>query len=98
MPTTDGYARQKIFEALYALVGDGTIDRRLTFAADALLKLQPDQIPASIADDYAEVRKALTTTALSHDRGFTERQLDGEAGSRLARKILDMYLRLSGGL
>jgi hypothetical protein len=94
----EGPARQKLYEALYILVGSDTIDKRLTFAANMLVQLQPNQIPRKIANDFSAVRKALTTTPLSHTKSFTPRQVSAEEGEKLAQKILGMYVRLTGGL
>ncbi len=96
----DGYARQKLYEALYTLVGSDTIDKRLTYAANYLVQLQsqPNQIPAKIADEFDDVLKALTKTPLSHTQSYTLRNVTEDEGTKLAQKILDMYVRLNGGL
>src|SRR5262245_55162945 len=45
-----GRAKQKFFEALYALDGAATIDIRLTYAANYLCQLQPeDRMPSRSA-------------------------------------------------
>jgi hypothetical protein len=96
--SNDDYARQKLFEALYALVGDGTIDKRLTFAADYVITLQPNQIPTSIAEEFEAVRDKLTKTPLTHERGYTLRNITTEEGEKLAQRILGMFVTLMGGL
>jgi hypothetical protein len=96
----DDYARQKLYEALCALVGDGPIDKRMTFAADTLaqLQLQPNRIPPSIAEEIHAVHSALTKTPLSHYRGYTLRNITTEDGEKLAQRILGMFVTLMGGL
>jgi len=49
------YAKQKLCDAVYALIGTATIDRRLTFAASYLLLLQPRDLPGGMRDDFEKI-------------------------------------------
>jgi hypothetical protein len=47
-----GYAKQKFFEALYALIGVSTIDQRLTYAASYLVHLEAKDLPAACRGEH----------------------------------------------
>jgi hypothetical protein len=99
--SADDYAKQKLFEALHALVGAGPIQERLTFAAVALLQLrapQPSHIPPKIAGMFHAVVDDLTATPLSDSRGYTPRPLADDKAQEIARHILSMHVDLTGGL
>lgn len=92
------YAKEKLYEALHALVGSSPIEQRLTFAAGALILLQPDQIPPQIAQDLRAALDVLTKTPLSDSHSYTPRPVTPEEGVELAHKILSMFVDLMGGL
>ena len=48
-PGSPDYAKQKFYDAVYALIGTATIDRRLTYAASYLMLLQPRTCPQGCA-------------------------------------------------
>jgi hypothetical protein len=58
-------ARQKFYEALQALIDVSNIDSRLTFAAQPLVQLQPEDLPVEMRGEYEQLRKALTKIPLS---------------------------------
>jgi hypothetical protein len=93
-----GRARQKFFEALYALIGAPTIDQRLTYAASYLVQLQAEDLPAEMRGEYEKLRKALTKIPLSSARSYVIRPVSEEEARKLAITILEMYTRLMGGL
>jgi hypothetical protein len=92
------YAKQKFFEALYSLVGNEALRMRLTYAADALIQLQPHQLPEKMREDFEQLRRDLTRTPLSHPYGYERRTVTPQKAVRLAKKILSMYTQLLGGL
>jgi hypothetical protein len=88
MTTDYGYAKEKVYEALNALVGSSPLRRRLSDATHFLSLLHhPQQIPPEIADELRDVRQAL-------DR-LPQREIDR---ALLARRILSMFVKLTGGL
>jgi hypothetical protein len=92
------YAKEKFFQAVSMLVGADTIDKRLTYAADYLLRLQDKQLPESMRDEFKVLRDALTTTPLSTATGYQPRHISEDDTRKLAEKILSMYTELMGGL
>ena len=59
------YAKRKLCDAVYALIGNATIDRRLTYAASYLMLLQPRDLPAWMRDDFQKLKRKLTRIPLS---------------------------------
>ena len=51
-PGSPDYAKQKLCDAVYALIGTATIDRRLTYAASYLLLVQPRDLPVALRGDF----------------------------------------------
>jgi hypothetical protein len=92
------YAKQKLWEAVHALAGDGEIDKRLTFAGDCLVGLQDDQIPSEHLEEFKAIKAALVTTRLSSDRGYVDRQISTEDAKALSRRIVDLFTGIMGGL
>jgi hypothetical protein len=92
------YAKQKFFEALYCLVGNKSLRTRLTYAAEALMTLQPHDLPEKMRDDFKQLLRDLTSTSLSHPYGYKPRNVTPRKAARLAEKILEMYTQLLGGL
>ena len=86
------HATEKLLEALYALIGHGALDRRLTFAAVALVGIQDTQIPPDHLNEFRAIKAALTTTPLSNDRGYVDRQFTSEEAQALARRILELFM------
>ena len=54
-----GRAKQKFFEALYALSGASTIDIGLTNAANYLCQLQPEDLPAGMREKAREPKQTI---------------------------------------
>jgi hypothetical protein len=93
------YPREKLWQAIETLVGDGSVQDRLTSAADFLLRLMPDKhLPSEHRDEFEQIKAALTTTPLSSATGPTPRPITGEEGTKLARRILSLYTDLIGGI
>jgi hypothetical protein len=94
------YAREKYWDAVDVLVGASPIQRRLTFAAELLLRLRPDE---DIPDPELKVRhdavlKKLTATPLSDERDYQPRKLSDDEAADLSREILSIYIGLRGGI
>jgi hypothetical protein len=95
------YGREKLYEAVNALVGSDAIQMRLTNATEALspLALQPDpDLPAELRDRFDALWLALTELPLSDEHDSTPRPVTDEEGAKLAREILSLYTEAMGGL
>ena len=96
------YARQKLWEAVSVLVGDGSIQQRLTFAATYLILLKPTDLPEGLHLRFAEVYKVLTKTPLSTASAYVPRSLDEVESDTLAHEVLALFstlqlIQVSGG-
>ena len=89
-----GRAKQKFFEALYALDGAPTIDIGLTYAASYLVQLQPEDLPVEMRGEYEKLRKALTTIPVSSATSYEIRPVSEEKARKLKQTIDDMYAKL----
>src|SRR6516165_2122187 len=92
------YAKQKFCDAVYALIGTATIDRRLTYAASYLMLLQPRDLPAGMRDDFEKLMRKLTRIPLSSARAPMPRPISEDDALELAKAILSMFIQLLGGL
>jgi hypothetical protein len=93
-----GRARQKLFEALNVLVGPERLRLRLTYAADSLTKLTATDFPAESRQTFKELRGLLIQTPLSSSHRYEPRTITPKQARRAAETILDLYLKVSGGL
>ena len=95
-----GYAREKLWQAVDTLLGDGPIQARLTYAADYLLRTMPDKhLPAGEQrTEFEAIKNALTTEPLSTATGPSPRRVTSEEGAKLARRVLSLYTELRGGI
>jgi hypothetical protein len=94
-----GYAREKLWQAIETLVGAGSVQDRLTFAADFLLRLMPDKhLPKEDWGEFEEIKSALTSPPLSSSTGWTARPITDAEGTQLAQRILSLYTALIGGI
>ena len=91
-----GQAKQKFFEALYALDRAATIDIGLAYAANYLCQFQPEDLPAGMRDEYEKLRKALTTIPLSSATSYVIRPVSEEKARELKQTIDEMYAKLGG--
>jgi hypothetical protein len=89
------YVRQKFWEAARALAGDGDIEKRIRFAGDCLIGLQQDQIPAANLEEFLAIRAALFTPS---GRNHVPRQVSKEDALALARRIVDLFAKILGGI
>jgi hypothetical protein len=97
-PGSPDYAKQKLYDAVYALLGTATIDRRLTYAASYLLLLQPRDLPVALRADFENLLRKLTRISLSSARAPLPRPISGDDARDLAKAILSMLIQLLGGL
>ena len=97
-PGSPDYAKQKLYDAVYALLGTATIDRRLTSAASYLLLVQPRDLPAGTRDDFQKLKRKLTRIPLSSKTGLLLRPVSEDDAVKLAQAIFSMLIQLLGGL
>ena len=91
-----GQAKQKFFEALYALDRAATIDIGLAYAANYLCQFQPEDLPAGMRDEYEKLRKALTTIPLSSATSYVIRAVSEDKARELKQTIVEMNAKLGG--
>jgi hypothetical protein len=88
------HAREKLFAAVYALVGSSDIQLRLTFAAQSLANLNAHS--DELGERFAAVRRELEMIALDATASVASTGLNA-SGGQLAREILSLYMDLRGG-
>jgi hypothetical protein len=91
------YFKQKLLEALDALVCDGEIDNRLTAAAICLRHLHDRDIPPEYLELLRNLKAKLTKTPFSSEYGYLPRQLSPSEANALAREILIFFAVAMGG-
>ena len=97
-PGSPDYAKQKFYDAVYALLGTATIDRRLTYAASYLMLLQPRDMPAGMRGDFENLLRKLIRIPLSSTTSPLPRPISEDDAVKLAKAILSMFVQLLGGL
>lgn len=100
---TYGYTREKLFQAVDVLVGDGTVQERLASAATYLIRLhEPENdFPPELQEEFKAIKHALTKEQAIGNEGniqATVDKLSNEEGRKLASRILELYIGLRGGL
>ena len=95
-----GYAKEKFFGALLGLVSENKpLAMRLSYAAEALIRLRLDHLPERMRDDFQKLKDDLTQTPLRWPIGdFIPRKVTPREARRLANQVLEMYTKLLGGL
>ena len=98
------YAREKFWQAVDTLVGDGSIQERLANAATILIRLHPagdKDVPEELREEFKAVYHELTKENATGNEGkiaATTSKLNSEQAATLARRIFSMYTRLHGGI
>ena len=90
------YARQKFFEATYALMGSGPLT--LTHAANYLTQIPEEDLPQKILEDLKTLKATLLSTPLSSAYRFERRALSPKKAREAAKSILELYTKLLGGI
>ena len=94
-----GYARQKLWEALHILVGDGDIKVRLGHAQNLLLLLQPDtDLPEELRGKFRALMSDLSKRAIHYSYQPTRINTRHPKAGRMAETILSLYTELRGGI
>jgi hypothetical protein len=93
------YAQQKLWEAIYALVGDGPIRDRLGYALTTLIVLRPEHdIPDHLRDKFSTLMADLTKRAITYSYRSTRVNTRRPKSGYMARTILELYTSLRGGI
>jgi len=95
------YARQKLWEALSALVGAGTIQERLMGAGMQLVVLQPRGLLSEHLEEFRAIMHELTRCPAVGNEGTlaaTTRTLTDDQGRAIAIRILELYTGVRGGI
>ena len=92
------YFKQKLFEALSALVCDGEIDKRLSHASNSLHHLQNKDVPSEYLEHVRILKAKLTKAPFSSEYGYLPQQLSTSEANNLGREILMLFTTVMGGL
>lgn len=92
--TGHDYVKQKLHQAVLALVGDGEIDKRLASAAVYVVHMPDRNVPEEFREEFAAIKTALLSIPLSS----TNDDVPGSASAELAREIVVLYSDVMGGL
>ena len=93
-----GRARQKLFEALYVLVGPERLRLRLTYAATPLVALRSTDFPLDCQQRFQNLQALLTQTPISSKFRSEAGQIAPAQAKWAAAEILSLYIKVSGGL
>jgi hypothetical protein len=92
------YARQCLWEALYALVGDGPMRKRLAGAHERLIGLViEDELPEEMHDEFNEIMHYLNERVIHFSHKTLEINARAPGSGAIARRILRLYTRVRGG-
>ena len=93
------YARQKLWEAVNVLVGDGAIRDRLGFAQNYLSLLRPDEdLPEFLRPQFRSLMADLSNRAVYYTYRPTRIATRHPKSGKMAQMILSMYTDLRGGI
>jgi hypothetical protein len=96
------YAREKFWQAVDVLAtSDRSIQQRLAYAAQYLIRLKPDDLPEEHRGELNAVLRDLTKETAAGEEGTIEattRQMTSEEGTKVASRILSVYTELHGGI
>jgi hypothetical protein len=93
------YARQKLWQAVDCLVGDGPLRLRLGYAYTTLLILNADNdLPAELRDRFTALMQALDARADNEAHGPVTINTRAPKAGRLAGEVLSLYIALRGGI
>ena len=96
------YTQEKLWQAVETLIGSGSIQERLKFAAMYLIRLDSTKDDLAFAGDsdaqtrFDRLIERLTSAPPSGDEGTiaaTTRTLSDFEGGRLAKDIFDLFCR-----
>ncbi|MBG0796808.1 hypothetical protein IYX23_03735 [Methylocystis sp. L43] len=93
-----GQFKNKLYEALNALVGDNDLERRLSIAAGPLTQLQDRDIPEEYRPRFAALKASLPKASLGCDPNYVPAQMSEREARDLSERILRLFFDAMGGL
>jgi hypothetical protein len=94
------YVQEKLWQALDTLVGAGSLQERLAYAAEYLIRLKIDEIPDRWRAEFRTVMDSLTRYPAEEEGDgsirASVRKLTDEEGEAIARKIMSIYIDVLG--
>ena len=94
-----GSARKKVWEAVYALVGDGAARERLGYAFTLLAQLQPDRdLPEELRPRFAKLMRELEKRADFASHRPVRIVSRAPKSGKLAEEIFSIYTALNDGI
>jgi hypothetical protein len=93
-----GYAAQKFYEAMLALAGTGTIQRRIEYAALAFTSLRDDDVPLELLPRYRALYARVTSAPARGDEGTiaaTARAMSDDEAAKIAEEIVGAFLEVA---
>ncbi len=84
------YYRQKLVEAVRALVDHGDLNTRLTYAAGCLLQIDDDDVPARALERFEFVRDPLIRTSMVSNGEMLPRGFEPPDAKAAAQAIVDL--------
>ena len=94
------YAREKLYQAIDCLVGAGSIQERLIWAANCLISLTSDDFPEEERQTFEDLWSELTRYPNDHAGAITDsvNRLHEEEATKVARGIFSLYITIRGGI
>lgn len=92
-------ARKKVWEAVFVLVGDGSISKRLGLAYGLLAQLQPDRdLPEEIRPRFKKLMRELGERADDGKHRPVRIATRAPKSGNLAEEIFSIYIDLNDGI
>ena len=93
------YARQKLWEALQALVSSQRMSRRLGGALASLAQLDVEtQVPPEMREEFVGLMAALGSRLDRSDPQWTTVKSTAPKSDQMAEQVLGLFVRTMGGL
>ena len=92
--TGHDYVKQKLHQAVLALVGDGEIDKRLASVAGYVVHMPDRNVPEKFREEFAAIKTALLSIPIPS----TNNDVPGPASTELTREIVVLHSDVMGGL
>jgi hypothetical protein len=92
------YLKQKLYQAVLALVSDGEIQKRLTSAAVYIVLLPDRTVPEEIREEFQAIKTELLSIQLSSTEDYFPGAVPTEKAAELAKDIVQLYHDVMDGL
>jgi hypothetical protein len=95
--SAEGYMKQKCFEALHTLVGDGDLFQRLYYANNYFVHLELHGWPQQYETRLRDIQQKLSKIARAKE-DFAPMPVSRDEAKNLAEDILGAFVDVMGGL